>query len=187
MGRWAAGSKERLLTAAVELFAERGFDATTVADISERAGVTERTFYRHFSDKRESLFANEEAFAEAFLHGIRGTPTESSLLEFIRGGLVAGAQMLQENREREEVRAREAVIYMNSPLLEREHLKRARLTQRVADTLSERGVATAQAALAAEISTGVFFAAFNRWLEGEHDDLVAAQMVCLDEFRSITQ
>ena len=59
MGRWEPDARGRLMQAALELYGERGFEQTTVAEIAQRAGLTERTFFRHFADKREVLFSGE--------------------------------------------------------------------------------------------------------------------------------
>ena len=68
MGRWEPDARGRLVKAAMELYGERGFEQTTVAEIAERAGLTERTFFRHFADKREVLFAGAGA--------LRGPPRQ---------------------------------------------------------------------------------------------------------------
>ena len=82
MARWAPDTRERLRTASMELFAERGFDATTVPDIVERAGVTRRTFFRHFGDKREVFFGDDEIprlAAEMLAKGAAGLMGERAL------------------------------------------------------------------------------------------------------------
>jgi AcrR family transcriptional regulator len=87
--------------AAMELFAERGFEATTVAGIAERAGVTERTFFRHFADKREVLFAGEEQLEAVFVDAIAGAPAGASLTDLLIAALDAGGGALQDVRGRD--------------------------------------------------------------------------------------
>ena len=74
MARWEPGARERLQAAALELFATRGFEQTTAAEIAQSVGLTERTFFRHFSDKREVLFYGQEQFLQAFLDGVQAAP-----------------------------------------------------------------------------------------------------------------
>ena len=74
MGRWKPDARGRLEQAAFELFTERGFEQTTVAEIAERAGLTERTFFRYFADKREVLFAGADALQELFVSRRRRRP-----------------------------------------------------------------------------------------------------------------
>ena len=74
MVRWEPGARERLVVAAVDLFFEHGYDATTVAQIADRAGVTKSTFFRHFSDKRELLVAGQETLSRLLAKGISAAP-----------------------------------------------------------------------------------------------------------------
>src|SRR5437868_882087 len=87
MGRWEPGARERLVLAAVDLFSEQGYDATTVAQIAERAGVTKSTFFRHFPDKRELLVAGQETLCTLLAEGIAEAPAGASPLEAVVAGL----------------------------------------------------------------------------------------------------
>ena len=87
MGRWEPGARERLVVAAVDLFTEQGYDATTVAQIAERAGVTKSTFFRHFPDKRELLVAGQETLSRLMAEGIAEAPADASPLEAVAAGL----------------------------------------------------------------------------------------------------
>src|SRR3954462_14331052 len=100
MARWEPGARERLVLAAVDLFTEQGYDATTVAQIAERAGVTKSTFFRHFPDKRELLIAGQEALSRLLAHGITEAPADATPLEAVARGLrrVSG-EMTAFNRE----------------------------------------------------------------------------------------
>src|SRR4051794_598246 len=95
MGRREPGPPGRRQQAAIELFAERGFDATTVADIADRAGVTERTFFRHYADKREVLFAGEAELQSAFVDAVVQAPAHSSAIELVSTALETGCRTLQ--------------------------------------------------------------------------------------------
>ena len=78
MTRWEPGAPERLAQAALELYAERGFEQTTVAEIAKRAGLTERTFFRHFTDKREVLFAGQDDFQRLFVTEVEAAPADAT-------------------------------------------------------------------------------------------------------------
>src|SRR3954449_1416934 len=87
MGRWEPGARERLVLAAVDLFTEQGYDATTVAQIAERAGVTKSTFFRHFPDKRELLVAGQEPLSRRLADGIAEAAADATPLEAVAAGL----------------------------------------------------------------------------------------------------
>ena len=99
MSRWEPDARGRLEQAAAELFAERGFDQTTVADIAVRAGLTERTFFRHFADKREVLFSGQDVFQEQFVTAVAGAPATATPLEAVAAGLAAAGNLLQGRAE----------------------------------------------------------------------------------------
>src|SRR3954470_4146691 len=98
MARWAPDARTRLQAAATDLFAERGYDAVTAAEIAARADVTERTFFWHFTDKREVLFANEDAMLAALMDGVRSAPQDADAGALVRAGLDAVAALLEPNR-----------------------------------------------------------------------------------------
>jgi AcrR family transcriptional regulator len=176
MARWAPGALERLQEAAMQLFAERGFEATTVAEIAERAGVTERTFFRYFPDKREVLFAGEDRLEAAFVHAITAAPDGTSPTGLLAAALDAGGGALQDLRDREYARTRNAIIAANAQLQERELLKLAKLSRAVTAALVARGVADVPARLAGDLAVSVFATAFPRWIApGETRDLVELQ------------
>jgi AcrR family transcriptional regulator len=160
----------------MELFAERGYEATTVAGIAERAGVTERTFFRHFADKREVLFPGEEQLEAVFVDAIAGAPADASLTGLLIAALDAGGGALQDLRGREFARTRNAIITANAQLQERELLKLAKLSRAVTAALVARGVADVPARLAGDLVVSVFATAFARWIApGETRDLVELQ------------
>ena len=163
MVRWEPGARERLQAAALELFATRGFEQTTAADIAQSVGLTERTFFRHFSDKREVLFYGQEQFLQAFTDGIDAAPPDASPLEVVASALRTGASFFPDDR-RPYSRMRQSVIDKNPALQERELHKLAGLAATVAEALRARGVGEPAATLAAESGITVFGIAFAQWL-----------------------
>src|SRR5690349_24468404 len=115
MVRWEPGAPERLQKAALELFATRGFEQTTAAEIAQSVGLTERTFFRHFSDKREVLFHGQQRFVQAFLDGVQGAPASASPMELIACALRSAAPFFPDER-RSHSRMRQAVIDQNPAL-----------------------------------------------------------------------
>lgn len=163
MSRWEPNAAERLVAAAMELFVERGYDSVTVAEIAQRAGLTKRTFFRHFSDRREILFGGQEAHRRLFADAITGAPATATPLEAIGAGLAAFAVEVGE-RGRDFLATRQAIIAANLDLQERELLKRAALTAEMAAALGRRGVQEPTAGLAAEVGALALNAAYLRWL-----------------------
>ncbi|WP_026204582.1 TetR/AcrR family transcriptional regulator [Actinomycetospora chiangmaiensis] len=170
MGRWQPGAQGRLQQAAMELIVERGYDGVTVAEIAERAGLTERTFFRHFADKREVLFAGQEQFAAGVVEALTAAPPQLTPLEAVVAGLAAAGTWLNDER-RAGSRVRQGVIDAHPELQERELIKLARVAAAMATSLQERGVGHAEAVLAAEAGMAAFRLAFTRWVDdpGEHD------------------
>ncbi|HTX00696.1 MAG TPA: TetR family transcriptional regulator [Acidimicrobiales bacterium] len=166
MGRWQPDSRGRLQEAALALFAERGFDQTTAAQIAAEAGLTERTFFRHFADKREVLFDGGELLRERIVAGVAGAPPGDGPLDAVAAGLDAAARMLGEFR-RDLSRQRQAVIAANPELRERELAKLGDYAAAVAATLRQRGVGEAQAALAADAGMAVLRVAIECWARGD--------------------
>lgn len=161
MGRWAPGAESRLRDAALELFTERGYEATTVADIAERAGLTARTFFRYFADKREVLFGGSAALLDAVTRAARTAPADATPLQTVAAALDAFATTVGQDHAWS--RRRRAVIDANPELLERELVKLATMAQQLADVLRGRGVPDPDAALVAEAGLGVLRVAFDQW------------------------
>jgi len=159
MGRWEPNARGRMRHAALELFAERGFEQTTAAEIAERAGVTERTFFRHFTDKREVLFAGTEQLQETMVERL-GEASVARPLDAVVAAIADAASSI----DLDLARPRSAVINANPSLLEREALKMVSLARAAAETLRERGVPDPAATLAAESGVAVFRAAFEVWV-----------------------
>ena len=185
MVRWEPDSRARLAQAALELFAERGFEQTTVAEIAERAGLTERTFFRHFADKREVLFEGGGALLEVLVNAARSAPDSAAPIDAIAAALQAAAAVLQERREF--ARQRQSIIAANPELRERELIKLASFASALAETLRERGVTDPAASLTAEAGMAVFRIAFERWVgEAEERDLPELIRESLDELKALT-
>jgi AcrR family transcriptional regulator len=163
MVRWEPDARGRLQAAALELFTERGVDATTVADIAERAGVTERTFYRHFGDKREALFRDQGEFENLFLEAVDAQPAGADAAALIDAIVLAPASFFDADRAAY-ARARQAVIDAHPALQERELLKMSRLTSALTRALHDRGLAPEPAELAAGAAVAAFHVTFQRWV-----------------------
>jgi AcrR family transcriptional regulator len=188
VARWEPGASDRLQRAAMELFAERGYEATTVAEIAERAGVTERTFFRYFADKREVLFAGGEQLEAVFVDAIACAPADASLTGLLAAALDAGGGDLQDMRGRMYARARNEIITANAQLQERELLKLAKLSHAVTAALVARGVADVPARLAGDLVVSVFSTAFARWIApGETRDLIELQREGLAVISDLTR
>ncbi|MEU4088799.1 TetR family transcriptional regulator [Streptomyces aureus] len=167
MGRWQPDARGRLARAALELYVERGFDRTSVAEIAERAGLTERTFFRHYADKREVLFAGSSELQDVLARAVAGAPESAAPMDAVAVALEAAAGVLEERQEH--ARQRQSVIDANTELQERELIKLASLSGTLADALCERGVDEASAGLAAEVGIAVFKFAFRRWVDRAED------------------
>lgn len=163
MGRWEPDARGRLARAALELYVERGFDRTSVAEIAERAGLTERTFFRHYADKREVLFAGSGELNDVLARAVAQAPESATPLDAVAAALEDAAGVLEARQEH--ARQRQSVIDANSDLQERELIKLASMSATLADALRLRGVDDASAGLAAEVGIAVFKFAFRRWVE----------------------
>jgi len=163
MGRWQPDARGRLAQAAMDLYVEHGYDATTVAEIAERAGLTERTFFRHFADKREVLFSGSAQLAEVLTHEVAHAPEESAPIEAVGAALEAAGALIQQRGEWS--KQRQAVIAANAELRERELIKLASLAAALADALHGRGVKEPSATLTAEAGVAAFKVAFAKWVE----------------------
>lgn len=162
MGRWEPDARGRLAKAALGLYAEQGFDQTTVAEIAARAGLTERTFFRHFADKREVLFYGMEMARDLLARAVADAPAAATPMDAVGAALEAVSAVLQENPER--VRLRDAVVSANAELRERELIKLAAFASAMAGALRDRGIPEPAASLAAETGIAVFKVAFARWI-----------------------
>ncbi len=163
MGRWNPDARGRLEQAAYELVRDRGYDETTVADIARRAGLTERTFFRHFADKREVLFGGAVVLQAEVVRTLDGLPAAISTIEAVRIAVEAASRLMHGRRDL--ARERRQVVAAHADLRERELVKRATLTAALAEALRRRGVAEPAASLAADFGMAVFYIGFDHWLD----------------------
>jgi AcrR family transcriptional regulator len=187
MTRWEPNARGRLELAALELYGERGYDQTTVAEIAKRAGLTERTFFRHFADKREVLFYGAGMLQDWLVRGIEDAPAGLPPIDAIGASLEAVAGQLEERREM--ASRRMAIVIATPELQERELIKLANLSAALAVALRRRGVGDPGASLAAEAGVAVFRVAFQRWVGKDGDgEQTLAQLIrdSLAELKSVT-
>jgi AcrR family transcriptional regulator len=169
MSRWEPNARERLERAALGLFAEHGYDATTVAEIADRAGLTKSTFFRHFADKREVLFGGQDLLVELFTSAITSAPPSATTAGCLAAALESSAAAFTAERH-DLADQRRAVIAANPELRERELLKRARLSSAMADALRARGADETTARLAAEVGVLAFSTAYARWAAPDNEE-----------------
>ncbi len=173
MSRWQPDARGRLEKAAYELFLERGYEQTTVADIAERAGLTERTFFRHYADKREVFFGGSSALQDELLRALDAAPAALPVIEAVRLAVEAVATLFHGRRAF--ARERQQLVTKHADLQEREMIKRATLTNALAQGLQRRGVPESSASIAADMGIGVFYVGFVRWL----DDPAARELLAV--------
>jgi AcrR family transcriptional regulator len=184
MARWEPNARERLVDAALQLFQERGYSRTTVGEIAARAGLTERTFFRYFADKREVLFGGSRDLEKGIADAIAAAPEDTSPLEVVVGALETIAAAFPPRRD---YRARQRLIAAHPELRERELIKLASLTSAIGGALRARGVAEAAASLTAEAGIAIFKTAYERWVGGTRQrDFAAHIRAALDELRAVT-
>ncbi|MFI1912998.1 TetR family transcriptional regulator [Nocardia sp. NPDC020380] len=172
MARWEPNALGRLEQAALELYRENGFDSTTVAQIAERAGLTERTFFRYFTDKREVLFGGTQPLRELLVNGVAAAPEGTAPLAAVLAALEHAADELFEPR-RALALQRQLVIDANPGLQERELVKSASLGVALAEALRERGVPETVAELAGQVGIAVLHTAFGRWTRDTGEQTLA--------------
>jgi AcrR family transcriptional regulator len=184
MSRWKPNARGRLEQAALDLYQERGFEQTMVTEIAERAGLTERTFFRYFADKREVLFGGQDRLRDIYVSTIEAAPASATPLDAVAVALEAATPVFRDRHEL--VRQRQAVIAANPGLQERELLKGALLTSAIADALRRRGVSDLAAILTAEVGAITFKIAFERWIsEPDEQDLSRLIRASLDQLKGI--
>ena len=169
MSRWAPDARERLETAALDLFVENGYEETTVAQIAERAGLNRATFFRHFAEKREVLFGGEDVLAGLFADAIRAASPNATLTECLRAAFTA-ADVAMTPQQRAKAAQRVLVVVANSELQERGLLKHARIAGSMSAALRERGIDELSARLGAEVGMLAFTIAVERWMESADDE-----------------
>lgn len=193
MARWEPDARGRLESAAMELFVERGYAQTTVADIAERAGVTERTFFRHFADKREVLFSGSALFEEGIVasvaEGLATAHTSGDATPFaiVASAFVQAGERLQAMRDRKFVKARWAMLLEHPELRERELIKMASIGAAVTQALRKHGVEEPAASLIADLGISALKVGFERWMESKKaSDLGAHIQEAVDALQVLT-
>jgi AcrR family transcriptional regulator len=184
MGRWEPNARGRLAQAALALYAEQGFEQTTAAEIARRAGLTERSFFRHFADKREVLFSGMDSMRDIIVRAVEEAPESVAALDAVSAALAAVGAVIQENPEA--VRLRDAVVSANAELRERELIKLAEFAAVMAGALRARGVPGPAASLAAETGIAVFKVARARWMsERGQPDLPEMLRASMADLRNV--
>jgi AcrR family transcriptional regulator len=173
------------MQAAITLFAEQGYQATTTVEIAERAGLTQRTFFRYFSDKREVLFSGSDELGHLWLEAVTAEPPETAALSVVTAGLDPVAEMFIERHDFARLRA--GIIEANPELKERELIKLQALAGAIEAALIERGVSASAATLAAQAGVTVFHVAFASWVQ-QNDPIALKRFMdeSLQELRSVT-
>jgi AcrR family transcriptional regulator len=186
MVRWEPGARERLQEAALNLYATKGFEETTVVEIAQFVGLTERTFFRYFADKREVIFSGQELFQRAFIDGVDAAPKDATPLEVVASAVISAADFFSDDR-RAYSRQRSTVIAATPELRERELLKMAALAAAITTALRERGVPEPAATLSAESGVTVFRLAFAQWIApGSKRSLVDLEREIFAELGALT-
>jgi AcrR family transcriptional regulator len=185
MGRWEPNARGRLERAAMELYIERGFEQTTVTEIARRAGLTQRTFFRHFADKREVLFQGSGLLEELIVRTLGDALDSAAPIDAVAEALQAAGAAIQEGGDRP--RQRQVVIAANPELQERELIKLASLASAIAGALRQHGVPDPAASLTAEAGIAIFKIAFERWISlSDQQDLPRFIREALDELKAVT-
>jgi AcrR family transcriptional regulator len=184
MGRWEPNARGRLAQAALTLYAEQGFEQTTAAEIARLAGLKERSFFRHFADKREVLFYGTDSVRDLLVRAIAEAPSSAAPMDAVTAALRVVADMVQENPE--PARQRYAVVSASAELRERELIKLAELAAAMAGALRERGIPASAASLAAETGIAVYRVAFARWItDAGRQELQEILRESIEELRDV--
>jgi AcrR family transcriptional regulator len=162
MARWEPNARERLEAAALELFAEYGYQAVTVAQITERAGLTKASYFRYFADKREALFWGQDLLLGAIRRTVTEAGEDARPRELVEAALDAVSAAFTPDRHALAV-ARQKVVESDPELRERLTAKRAAITETITTALRERGVAATTARVAGHLGQLAFTTAHERW------------------------
>ncbi len=185
MPRSGAGARDRLEGAALELYSERGYDQTTIADIAAKADVTQRTFFRHFTDKREVLFNLQDSQQKALTRALADVPTKVPPLAAMLQAFRSMAPILEDNRPG--AVARHRVITETPALRERELMKEAALATIVADALQKRGLLEWSATLLAQVGTAALGHAIHTWVADASSDVDVLIVQAFAELRDFSR
>ena len=172
MARWEPDARGRLLQAAVELFTERGYEATTAAQIAERAGLTKTTLFRHFADKREILFQGQESLVVIARDAVGGAPAGSAPFDVLRAGVLALCTMHDAGR-RDVGRRLDAILSSSTELQERAFFKRATITAALHEALTARTGDAREAGVLADVGVRAYYDGFAAWIVAPEDGPLA--------------
>ena len=185
MTRWKPNAPERLAAAALDLFEEHGYDSTTVSQITERAGLTKSSFFRHFTDKREVLF-DGATMTRVLVEGIEDAPDDVTALDTLTRAFLKTGEAILTPERRDFLARRSAVIRRTPELQEREALKELGLIAALSDALQRRGVPELTARVVAELGALAFAIAYDQWLEpGSTDNFDAIVRRAVGDVRAV--
>ncbi|MBF4631464.1 TetR/AcrR family transcriptional regulator [Clavibacter michiganensis subsp. phaseoli] len=172
MARWEPDTRGRLLRAAVELFAERGYEATTAAQIADRANVTRTTLFRHFADKREILFQGQDELVALAADGVAAAPPASAPFEVLRAGVLPLCAVHTEDRRG--IRQGLATVIPASPeLRERAVHKRSAVADALHAALADRLGDPRQAGVLADLGVRAYYDGYAAWIDAEEREPLA--------------
>jgi AcrR family transcriptional regulator len=174
VARWEPNASGRLTEAAMALFAERGYAKTTVGDIAARAGLTERTFFNHFTDKREVLFAGSEHFVNQIVDAVRAAPKAARPLDAVLSAYEVTNDFFEGRRAF--ARKRSELVAAEPELQERELIKLMSLASAITEVLKQRGTSASTASLASETGAAIFRVGFEQWVQDPNDRSLTAHM-----------
>ncbi|MBF9073624.1 TetR family transcriptional regulator [Streptacidiphilus fuscans] len=163
MARWEQGAEDRLREAALALFLEHGYENVTVAQITERAGLTRRTFSRYFADKRDVLFAGSDQLPAALADALRKADAQLTPFEALLSALEQVGDMLA-TRVAPHAAQRQAIVEGSTELQERGRTKFAAVSDALDAALRQRGATESEANLLASVGVAIFRTAFGRWV-----------------------
>jgi AcrR family transcriptional regulator len=185
MSRWESGAGDRIAHAALELFAEQGFENTTVAQIAERAGVTRRTYFRHFADKRDVVFGDHDRLAETVAEVVAAAPAGSSVMDVLRQALEVLADSVFVDQQ-SRMRVLRGIVRSDVSLRERDEHKNAVIAAAGEQAFRERGFGETEARLAAGLGVLALSTALDRWIDApDGADLRGIAVDVVDSIRRL--
>jgi AcrR family transcriptional regulator len=157
-------TRERLARAAMTLFLERGFDATTLDDIALAADVSRRNFFHYFASKEEVIFAWQEGFEAALIAAVAARPPEESLMDAAQQALASAIGRIDRREALTIARLKEATPALHA----RDQMKYEALERKFAEALGQRLPAGPRNALRARLvamaAIGVMRIFSDSWL-----------------------
>jgi AcrR family transcriptional regulator len=181
MARWQPDAQGRLQQAAMTLFLERGYAAVTVAEIADRAGLTKRTFFNHFPDKREVLFAGAQDFEAGIVEHLTEAPDDLAPIDAAIAALTHSSLELAQYSDY--ARIRRDLIASSPELQERDLIKMTSLASAIAEALHQRHVPPRAATLTAQAAVAVFTIAYADWVDDSTENFDTLMQRSLAEFR----